>query len=355
MTLLIVYFCLTLIFSFICSFLEASFLSITPSYISVLRKKNQKVSQLLKQQKAKIGRSLSAILTVNTISNTFGATMVGAQAHEIFYSQFMGVISFVLTFTILIFAEIIPKTLGALYWRKLSGVTAHCIQFFILMTMPLVYFLEKISNLLSRNKKVRLVTREEVMQMAELGKNDGALLEKESRIIRNVINLNLYKVNEVMTPESVVFSLPENSQIHEVVDLNKNIMFSRIPIYKNQTHHITGMVFRYQIYNEASEDNDNIRLKEMKAKLFEVNANDSVAHVLGLFIKRREHMFLVRNDKLKFVGIITLEDCIETLLGEEIVDEFDMVEDMRILAEQKQNQIKKKVMASKVSQVSTHL
>lgn len=349
MGLLAFYFTITLAISFLCSFLEAVFLSIPPTFIGVLKKRKSRYSLLLGKQKENFGRSISAILTVNTIANTIGAALVGAQALKIYDSKWMAIISVVLTLFILVFSEIIPKTLGANHWRKFAGFAAYIIRFFEWVSLPIVVILEKVAKFISKNSKYKKITREELFQAAELGQEEGTLLEKEGRVIRNVLQLDKFYVKDIMTPASVVNSLDENLSIAEVMENKASTLFSRIPLYNTDKSNIIGLVLRHKIFTEASQDNYDKQLKELKTEVNWVSQDDSVANVLDKFIKSREHLFAVYDVSYRFVGLVTLEDSIETLLGVEIVDEYDFVDDMRQLAMQRSSAGESPFKASQVN------
>ena len=342
MFLLIVYLSLALGASFLCSLLEAVILSVTHSHVGMLLKRKQPGAKLLKVRKDKIDQSLSAILTVNTISHTVGAAGVGAQVSKIYEDQYLGIASAILTILILVFSEIIPKTLGASNWRRLSVFTANIIQGLIVMTYPLVLAFEVLAKFISKSDHIHpKVTREEMILVAEMGQNEGTLLEKETRVIRNLLRLNNFFVRDVMTPFSVVFSLEKSKRVEDVVDLMEHTIFSRIPVFDGEPRNIVGVVFRLNILEEASDDEDHTQIGELMKDIHVVNEEDSVASCLDLFILRREHMFLVRDKKGVTVGIITLEDAIETLLGVEIVDEVDTIVDMRQLARERREKLMK--------------
>ena len=334
MTLLLAYFFLALILSFLCSLLEAVLLSTPGSYASILSKQNSQDGERLERFKENINRPLAAILTINTFAHTLGAAGVGAQTLELYGEGSVALASGILTLLILIFSEIIPKTIGSVYWRSLIGTTTMIIEVLIFFTYPLVLLAEFISNF---GNGEATVTREEVIAMAEMGEDEGVLEEQETDIIENTLKLKDVKAKDIMTPRSVIFALNSDLTVGQVLEEHDTLDFTRIPIYSTDLDAIDGMVNRYEIINRKADDQFSTRMHEISQEVPMINENDSIGKVLELFIKNRDHMALVNNDSKVLTGLITLEDAIETILGQEIVDEHDSVVDMRDLAESKEN------------------
>jgi len=334
MTLLITYFCLALFLSFICSLLEAVLLSTPSSYASILKRENEKSGLILDGFKENINRPLAAILTLNTFAHTIGAAGVGAQVFDLFGEPYVAIASGVLTFLILVFSEIIPKTLGSTYWRGLVSSAVRFIQFLIWVTYPFVLLAEFISNFGSDSTSV---TREEVIAMAEMGEDEGILEEQETDLIENTLRLKDIKVNDVMTPRNVIFALNKDMTVGQVLEEHETLDFTRIPVFDTNLDNMIGMVNRYNIINRKAEDQFSTRMSEIIKDIPWVNENDSIDKVLELFIENRDHLCLVKDDFDTLTGLITLEDAVETLLGKEIVDEHDSVVDMRNLSETKIN------------------
>jgi CBS domain containing-hemolysin-like protein len=282
--------------------------------------------------KENINRPLSAILSLNTIANTVGAASVGAITLIEFGSSWVAIMSGVLTLSILIFSEIIPKTIGALYWKKILIPATFAVQVLITMTYPLVVLLELLSKWLAKEGNGDKVSREEVIAMAELGEDEGTIEESESTVIENVLMLDDIPVEEVLTPRSVIFALDKTSSVREVLDKYNDIEFSRIPVYEEGLDNIIGIVRRHVLLKSKAEDQFDVTMGELAKPIHTVEENDSVGDVLDEFVKRREHLFMVKDQFGQVAGLITLEDAIETLLGVEIVDETDSVVDMRKLA-----------------------
>ena len=342
MDLLILYFALAVGISFVCSVLEAVLLSVNMSYISLLEKEKPKVGKLLRLQKVEISKSIASILILNTIAHTLGAAAVGAQAAILFGNDAVVIISMVMTFAILFLSEIIPKTIGAVYWKRLAPASAHVIRFFIWITYPIILTTLAVTNKIAKgNPDAHSLTKEELLESMLISEDEGVIDEKESDVIENILNLDNVKVGEVLTPRSVVFALDESLSIKEVVENKEDIFkFSRIPVYHESIEEVVGIVMTKRIFQQALED-DSVSVGSIKKEIFAINENIPVSKALDLFIAKKDHMFLVMDNYDQTEGILTLEDCVETVLGVEIVDESDSEADMRELAKTKMKQKRK--------------
>ena len=336
MELLVIFFILSVGISFLCSILESVLLSINMSYVAVLEKEKPAVGKLLRHHKVNINKSIASVLILNTIANTLGAAAVGAQASKIFGNDAVVYVSIVLTFAILFISEIIPKTIGAIYWKQLAPVAAYFIRFFIWITYPIILSTLAVTNKISQGKKdTHSLSKEELLESMLMSEDEGIIDEKESDVIENILKLDNIKVSEVLTPRSVVFALDENLKIKDVIKSEPAIFkFSRIPIYDGSFENVTGLVLTKKIFKQALED-DSVTLASIKKEIFTINENIPVSKALDLFISKKDHMFLVTDNYDQTEGIITLEDCVETILGVEIMDESDTTEDMRELAKRK--------------------
>ena len=332
MSRLFFYFFAVLGISFLCSLLESFILSVTHAHISLVSKDRPALGKKLSHFKENINQPLSAILSLNTIANTVGAASVGAITLVEFGSNWVAIMSGILTLCILIFSEIIPKTVGALYWKKILVPATFAVQVLIIMTYPLVVFLEFLSKWLAKAENEDKVSREEVIAMAELGEDEGTIEESESTVIENVLMLDDISVEEVLTPRSVIFAVNKTNSVREVLDKYNDIEFSRIPVYEDGLDNIIGIVRRHVLLKSKAEDQFDVTMGELAKPIHAVEENDSVGDVLDEFVKRREHLFMVKDQFGQVAGLVTLEDAIETLLGVEIVDETDSVVDMRKLA-----------------------
>ncbi|WP_324171914.1 CNNM domain-containing protein [Sulfurimonas sp.] len=336
MDLLILFFVLSVSVSFICSILESVLLSVNMSYIAVLEKEQPTVGKLLKLHKENINKSIASILILNTIANTLGAAAVGAQASILFGNDAVIYVSIVLTFAILFLSEIIPKTIGAIYWKKLAPMSAYTIRFFIWITYPIILSTLFVTNKISKgNDDANSLTKEELLESMLISEDEGVIDEKESDVIENILNLANIKVGEILTPRSVVFALNEALTIKEIVETKEDIFkFSRIPVYRESIEEVVGIVMTKRIFQQALQDNS-VTLGSIKRNIFSINENVPVSKALDLFIDKKDHMFLITDNYDQTEGILTLEDCVETILGVEIVDESDSTVDMRELAKMK--------------------
>ena len=339
MELLVLYFSLSIGISFLCSIMESVLLSVSMSYVSMIEKKRPKVGALLKSQKTSINKSIASILILNTVANTLGAAAVGAQAEIVFGSGAVFYVAIILTFGILFFSEIIPKTIGVVYWREIAPFSAYIIRFFIWLTFPIIILTLFVTNRISKDKdSISSMSKAELLENTLMSENDGVINEKESDVIENVLLLSAIKVKDILTPRSVVFALEENQTIQDIMKNEKGLFrFSRVAIYKNNIDNITGITLTKKIFEQALKD-DSATVKTVKTDIFKISEDISVSKALDLFIKKKEHMFLVMDSYDQTEGIVTLEDCIETLLGVEIMDESDKVEDMQELAKQQMKQ-----------------
>ena len=284
--------------------------------------------------KENINRPLAAILTINTIANTVGAAGVGAQTQIIYGNEWVALASAILTLCILIFSEIIPKTIGAIYSKSLLTFSAFTIRMLMIIAWPFVIFSEATSKLINKgdNGNESKASREELLAMAEISEDEGSIDEQEGDIIENLIKLDDMPVEDIMTPRSVIFALKFDDTVGHVVEKHSPIAFSRIPIFKEDLDSIYGIVNRYDLVNKQAEDQFNVAMNEIMKPIENVPEKTSVSDVLDRFVKRRQQMFFVTDNFGTTTGLITLEDAIETLLGVEIVDEHDNVVDMRKLA-----------------------
>jgi CBS domain containing-hemolysin-like protein len=318
--------------SFICSLLEAIILSVTWSHIEILKKEEKSSGEVLKKLKEDIDQPLAAILTLNTIAHTLGAAGVGSEFHKI-GDQWFTAASIVLTILILVFSEIIPKTLGAIYWKKMAPTASYILDIMIWITWPIVIILNYFSSIISEGKKdQKEMTREEMIAVAEIGETQGALEKQETQVIKNLLTLDKILAEDVMTPSTVMMTFHKGDTVEEVIQKNSPIPFSRIPIVDKDLDDIIGVVLRNKIMEFNNEGKSSVKMGDLISELSTVDPEDSVATLLDEFLKKKEHVFLVVDEYGTTQGIITLEDAVETLLGAEIVDESDSVEDMRQLA-----------------------
>lgn len=342
MTLLILFFTLSILFSFLCSIWEAVLLSITPSFVNRHVQEDTAVGHLLQEFKKDIDRPLSAILTLNTIAHTVGAIGVGAQAGHIFSSNsveivglhlgYESLIAGLMTLAILILSEIIPKTIGANMWRQLAPFTVKSIRILIFILWPLVWLSQLITKGLKREKNKSVLSRADFAAMARVGEESGALARNESHIIRNLLRLKDLTVRDIMTPRTVMTTADEKMTCQAYYDANMNSPFSRIPIYGKDPDDITGMVLKNDILAQVAADNHTVLLSELKISVSFIEDTVALPNLIESLSQKRAHLAIVVDNYGSITGLVTMEDLMETLLGIEIMDETDTVADLQKLA-----------------------
>ncbi len=355
MTLLLSLILAVLCISFLCSLLESVLLSLNMSYINSIEEKNKKYGALLKKIKTDIDKSISSILIINTLSNTLGATMVGTQAKNVFgNSDSIFIVSVVFTLLILFFSEIIPKTIGAIYYKPLAIFAARIINILIFISYPLIVVSTLITSRISKNKgEGQKVSRDELLHNVLIGEKHGAISDKQSDIIENTIASSTCKLHDVLTPRSVVYCINIEEKIQDILNNEQIYRYSRIPIHNGNIDNIVGVMlaknlFRLalenneitkltlqEVYNQSKKENKNTNSISIISKLSTMNENIPIIKALNFFVKNKEHMIGVVDKYGQTEGIVTLEDCMEQVLGVEIVDESDIAEDMQELASAK--------------------
>ncbi|MEO1514845.1 MAG: CNNM domain-containing protein [Bacteroidota bacterium] len=337
-TLLIVFVFLSICFSFLCSIWEAVLLSIPPSYAEVKYQEGSREGELLKRFKEDVDIPLSAILTLNTIAHTVGAIGVGAQASTIWGTSSIVatvVVPVLMTLAILILSEIIPKTIGASNWKKLSGFTVKSLNIIIWCLYPLIWFSKQITKFFKKADQGSVLSRADFSVMADIGMRDSILDKGEGEIIQNLLRFRNIKAKHIMTPRTVVIAAQESMSIQEFYEKHPKLRFSRVPVYESTIDQITGYVLKDVVLSSLLEGKGNEPLKSISRPINIVGRDTSLPILFNLVLERREHIALVTDDFGGMAGIVTMEDVIETLLGMEIVDEMDNIEDMQILARQK--------------------
>lgn len=329
---LLVFFVMSaLVFSFLCSVTEAVLLSMTPSFIAGLRETHPERGALLKRIKQdKVDQSLAAILTLNTMANTVGAIGAGAKATIVFGSAWFGLFSALMTLAILFMAEIIPKTLGALHWRKLAYPAALFVRALILMLYPLIWVSERLTRLLAGGKGTHVFNREEFLAMSEVGQRAGKIDDQELWIMRHLFRLRSMTAENVMTPRTVIVGFPEDATVADGVALDPP--YSRLPIYRNSFDEVTGFVLKDEFLRLQAEGKSATPLHQLKRPVLRVPWSVTLSVLLQRFLDQGEHIAVVIDEHGGTDGIVTLEDVLETLLGTEIMDEADTAADLRAVA-----------------------
>lgn len=343
MGLLIFYLILSVGVSFLCSILEAVLLSITPSFIALKEQEGTKIGAILVELKQDVDKPLSAILSLNTIAHTVGAAGVGAQAQIVFGNAYLSITSAILTLVILVFSEIIPKTLGAKYWKELSGFTAKTIKILIFITYPLVIMSKFITKSITKDKDAQTLSREEFSAMADIGVEEGVFDESESKIFKNLIRFSSLKAAHIMTPRVVVIKFNKSLSINEALQDEGNLTFSRFPVFDANEEDIVGYVLKNDLYKAVYKDEGNADLSTILRDILIFPETIKLNVLFENLIEKQEHIAAIVDEYGGFSGIITMEDLVETLLGLEIVDEFDDTEDMQKLARANWNQRAKKL------------
>ena len=338
MGLLIFYALISIFFSFLCSILEAAFLSMTPSYIRLKKNENKSYAYTLEKLKEDVDKPLIALLTLNTIAHTVGAIMVGVQAEKVFTNgdNMVGIISAVMTFAILVLSEIIPKTIGATYWQSLGQFTAVTLK---IMIIPMKYtgvlwLMMQITRLVGKSGEGSALSREEYIAITDAAVEEGVFEENETVLIKNILLFKSVKAKNIMTPYSVAVTAEESMTIEEFHQNNRDLIFSRIPVYEKTPNNVTGFVLKDEVLEEMLDEKGPEELRTLKKPVPISSMETPITNLFERFIEERSHMAILVDEYGNPVGLVTMEDIIETLLGLEIMDESDNVEDMQELARQ---------------------
>ena len=335
MTLLLTYFFLALSISFLCSIAESTLLSVSVSFVRTLEIKGNKRAKSLKKLKENIDRPLSSILSFNTIANIVGAAGVGAQATAIWGEAYFGVVSATLTLIMLLVAEIIPKSIGARYWRNLAIPVSMMVNVMIYMMYPIVWVSKGITRMVSGNRPQKKVSREEIAALTEIGLEEGIFAESESKTIKNLIRSRSVKANEIMTPRTVVASIAENIPLSEFFNIPGVRGYSRFPVYDKNPDNITGYVLKYDVTDQLSRGNGNMLIRDIRRPVVICFENITVPKLFDNLLQKKEQIAVLVDEYGGMSGIVTLEDIIETIFGFEIIDERDAQADMQQHAKDK--------------------
>ena len=334
MGLFLFYLFIALFVSFLCSLLEAVLLSLNTSYIESLVSSGKRSGHILRDLKGQVEKPLAAILSINTIAHTVGAAGVGAQASVVFEDISIGVISAILTFMILVFSEIIPKTVGATFWRSFAPSCAYILKFLVWISYPFVMMSLAISRLIPKGN-FPTISRSELTAMAEVGKQEGVFDESESKIINNLLLLKNVRVQEVMTPRTVITGVDESLPLLDFIKEFRHSRFSRFPVYSKELDNVQGYVHKNDLMSYPEEEASHQTVRDFNREVIVIPQNEILYNVFELLLSKREHLAVVADDYGTVMGVVTLEDVLETLLGMEIVDEFDGVEDMQDVAKKR--------------------
>lgn len=322
--------------SFMCSILESVLMSTPISFITMKEEEGFKYASTFRKYKEEAGRPIAAILSLNTIANTVGAAGVGRQATMVFGSEWFGLVSAITTILILVFSEIVPKTIGTSYWKGLMGITTRMISFLIVIMFPLVVIVEQLSKFLSKKDEDEPeVSREEVSAMANVGEEEGVIDEDENKIIQNIIKLDNVKAFEVMTPRVVSSVAPESMTLKDFYKVKAFEYHSRIPVFAESPEYITGYILRSDALEALADDKFDMTLNDIKRPVTFFNEERPISDIWDELLARREQISVIIDEYGAFQGILTLEDIIETIFGLEITDENDEAVDMQQLARER--------------------
>ena len=329
--------------SFLCSLLEATLMSTPLSYVTMREEEGYKPAVKFKQYKQESSRPIAAILSLNTIANTIGAAGEGQQATIVFGSAWFGVVSAITTILILVFSEIIPKTIGTTRWKSLMGFTTVVLTGLIYLLYPVVRLVELLTNLISPKEPDTMVSREEVSAMANVAEEGGDLEEDENTIIQNLINMDEVIASDAMTPRVVCDIAPETMTAKQFFKDKRYLHHSRIPVYDKDEEYITGYILRMEAVQLMAEDKFDVTLGSIRREIQSFPKDKPLDEIWDVMIEKDEQISVIIDEYGCFQGILTLEDVIETLIGDEIVDEMDTVRDMQQLARDKWKKIAKKL------------
>lgn len=328
--------------SALCSMLEATLLSTPLSYITGLEEQGVKGSLRLKRLKQNTDRPISAILCLNTIANTVGASIVGSLVYEVYGDPLVGIFSTIFTLAILIFSEIIPKTIGTSYWRKLAIPASAIISGMIFISFPLVWILEHMTKLISARSNQVSVSREDISAMVSVATEEEVIETEEKKIIQNLLKLDEVTAHEIMTPSTVVEMADSSMTVREFYD--SDLTHSRILIYDDDnSDYVVGYVLRQTVLEKMAEDKFQTSIRDIARPILTFSEDESVGNIWEKFLEKKEHISVIIDEYGTFRGLVTMEDVIETMLGQEIVDETDEVVDMQEYAKEQWEKAQKDI------------
>jgi len=333
---------LTLTISGICSLFEAILYSTRIGTLEVAKSKGDKkgiASQFLKMKK-NISAPISAILILNTIANTAGATLAGMYAAKVFGGSNVLLFSIVLTLGILFFSEIIPKTIGAVHWRRFWFYIVRPLAFIKLILHPLVFITQKLSSFITTGQKHVTITEEEILAAAQMGAREGEISDQEHAIIDNLIHLENKTVREIMTPRTVIFSLDGNLTVPDALKLASAKGFTRVPIYEEDKENIIGYIRIHDLTAARNLEDPKLQLKKIARSISIIPEMINCFNLLTDFLRHRKHIGIVVDEYGGLAGVVTLEDLLETILGHEIVDEHDYAIDLQEVARKRRGRLK---------------
>ncbi len=337
MTLLLIYFSIAIVVSFLCSLWEAVLLSITPSYALVKQREGTAMGNTLARFKANIDQPLAAILTLNTVAHTIGAIGVGREATLIWadsHAWITGIlVPAVMTLGVLVLSELIPKTIGAMHWKRLAGFSVTSLRIIIVLLWPLVWFSRQITGLLKSDDSSSIFTRSDFLVMADIGADEGVFQQQESELIKSFLRFAGVRARDIMTPRTVVQVAPEEMSIRDWFEANRDQSFSRIPLFEDgHRDQISGYILKDDVLAKLVDGDENQVMGDLTRKIMVIPESFVIPTLFNQFLQQREHIALVVDEFGGMSGIVTMEDVIEALLGTDIIDESDNDENMQALA-----------------------
>ena len=329
-----------IIISALCSLFEAVLYSVPFSHIESLAQAGRTSGQILHRlrQRENVDRPISAILSLNTIANTGGAFIAGVAFIKVFGPEWEVYFTIGITCAVLFFSEVLPKTVGVVYNRSLSGFIARPLLALVWIFTPLVAVLRIFTRMISRGETDDATSPDELISMARAGHRAGVIEADEARVIQNILSLKSKSARDVMTPRTVVFGLSDQLSVDEAHEESGIWEHSRVPVYDKEFEDIVGIVIRRDALSARAEGRGNVKLSELMRPVHFVSESMTLDRILKIFLERRQHLFIVIDEFGGLAGILTLEDVLEEILGREIIDEFDQVTDMRELARRRRQQ-----------------
>jgi CBS domain containing-hemolysin-like protein len=325
--------------SALCSILEAALYAVPGSHLEVLQKNGLKAGTILREMKGNISRPIIAILTLNTVANTMGAAVAGASAAVLFGEAGLAWFSAAFTLIILMFSEILPKTVGVAYCRELAPWIALPLKVMVKVLTPAIWFCQLLTRLIPRSSEAALTSAEEVQAIAAMGRLSGSIDPQEEKVITNILELKKKYVIDAMTPRPVTFTLDGNLTVGEAKEHQEAWNHhSRVPVYGKNPNDIKGIVLRKDLLLAAMAGNDATRLAGLAGPVHFVPETAPLSRILLDFFEMRQHLFVVVDEYGSFTGVISLEDVIEEIMGREIMDESDLTRDMRALAKKRRKE-----------------
>lgn len=325
MFLLIFFALVAILISFICSVMEAVLLSITPSYVASKAKESPKVAERIKNLKDKVDQPLAAILTLNTIAHTAGAAGVGAQAASLYGDAAIGIASAVMTLFVLVFSEIIPKTLGATYWRALSPMVSLSLVWLVRALKPFIWLSDLITKMFSKKQDESQFIRQEIEAMAEIGSESGALQQGESDIIQSLLQFRHVELRSIMTPRNKLFKIHKDMTVEEYSKEHGTVPYSRVLVFDKDPDDIIGFVLKSDIMLANARVKPDYKVGKLVKPIYTVSEKQALPQLFTSLLEQRAHISLIIDEYGDVQGVVALEDVIETLLKVEIVDERENV------------------------------